>query len=319
MSEAVLRTEKLRKVYISGFRRRRHVGLDGLDLEVRKGEVLGYVGPNGAGKTSTLKLLMGLNTPTSGRGEIFGQPLGCRAVRSRIGYLPEHPYFYSYLSGEEFLNFYGQLFGMSRGDREARIRELLALVDLEGARKVQLRKYSKGMLQRIGLAQALINRPELVLLDEPSSGLDPMGRRLIRDIIVDLRDQGTTVLFSSHILSDVEQVCDRVAVLVGGRLREVATVEELVQRQAAQIEVSLQGLEGEALDRLDCSGTITHGPRGVRLLAQDQDEANRIVRHAIAAGAQVTSLVPRRQGLEGLLDDEQLPEAGSTGGEGPAE
>ena len=212
-------TESLTKHYHVGFwRPRPYVALDALSLSVRQGEVFGFLGPNGAGKTTTLKLLMQLIYPTSGRAEILGRPVGDVGVRRRIGYLPENPYFYDYLTAEELLEYFGGLFGYSGADRRRRVSTLLDEVGIGPERRLQLRKFSKGMLQRVGIAQALINDPEVVFFDEPMSGLDPLGRREIRQLILKLRDRGCTVFFSSHVLSDAEALCSRVAVLAGGRL-----------------------------------------------------------------------------------------------------
>src|SRR5581483_5262176 len=202
--------------------------LAGLSFSVSRGEIYGFLGPNGAGKTTTLKILMGLMRATSGKAEILGKPAGDVETRRRIGFLPEAPYFYDYLTAEEFLSFYGHLAGIDRGALACRVTELLDLVGLSEARTRQLRKFSKGMLQRIGLAQALIHDPELIILDEPMSGLDPIGRKQIRDLILSLRDQGKTVFFSTHIVPDVEMICDRVGIVVKGKLLASGRVDELV-------------------------------------------------------------------------------------------
>ncbi len=210
---------ELTKDYAVGFwRKRPYRALDRLTLEVEAGEVFGFLGPNGAGKTTTLKLLMQLVFPTSGHAEILGRPLGDLAVKRRIGYLPENPYFYDHLTAEELLTYFAALFGYRGADRRARASRLLDEVGIGAERRLQLRKFSKGMLQRVGIAQALINDPELVILDEPMSGLDPLGRREVRAMILGLRDRGCTVFFSSHVLSDAEALCHRVAILANGRL-----------------------------------------------------------------------------------------------------
>ena len=223
-----IRTTQLGKTYRVGFFMRRVEGLRDLDLEVNQGEAFGFVGPNGAGKTTTIKILMGLHRATSGHAELFGVPVDDARGRSRVGFLPERPYFYEHLTAREVLHFYGQLFEMDPGLREMRVEMLLERVQLQRFADVTLAKYSKGMLQRVGLCQALLHDPDLIVLDEPMSGLDPVGRALVRDLILEQRDAGKTVFFSSHILSDVEAICDRVAILVGGELRECGKLSDVV-------------------------------------------------------------------------------------------
>jgi ABC-2 type transport system ATP-binding protein len=224
----VITTEGLTKEFRVGFRMKRVLALDNLNLKVEEGEIFGYIGPNGAGKTTTLKIMMGLIYPTSGNVRIFGRDIKDINIKMDIGFLPEAPYFYDYLTAREFLDFYSQLFGLAKKERERRIEELLDMVDLRLVKDTQLRKFSRGMLQRIGIAQALINDPKLVILDEPMSALDPVGRTKIRDVILHLKDEGKTVFFSSHILSDVEMICDRVGLLVNGKLKEIGKLEELL-------------------------------------------------------------------------------------------
>ncbi|MBV9144906.1 MAG: ABC transporter ATP-binding protein [Acidobacteria bacterium] len=230
------------KTYAAGFwRKKRKVGLRPLHLDVNQGEVFGFLGPNGAGKTTTLKLLMGLISPTAGSARIFGRHWREPQVRSRIGFLPEQPYFYDHLTPIELLNYYGALSGMSRDDLRARIPKLLERVGLADQGTVQLRKFSKGMLQRVGIAQAVIHDPELVFLDEPMSGLDPLGRREVREFIESLNAEGKTIFFSTHILSDAEALCDRVAVMNKGELRGVGVVAELVSQKSGRVEIIWQG------------------------------------------------------------------------------
>lgn len=204
-------------------------GLDGLDLEVRRGEVMGYLGPNGSGKTTTLKLLTGLIQPSAGAAWLLGEPIANTASRRRLGFLPEQPYFYDYLNGVEYLEMAGTLSGLGGADAARRAKHWLGRVGLGDRPKLRLRKYSKGMLQRLGLAAALVHEPELLILDEPMSGLDPFGRRDVRELILEQKERGVTVLFSSHVLPDVEALCDRVAIVMRGRLQRVATVSELVE------------------------------------------------------------------------------------------
>jgi ABC-2 type transport system ATP-binding protein len=229
--QAVVQIAELRKVYRTGFwLNQKVVPLKSCSLEVFQGETFGLLGPNGAGKTTILKILLGIVRPTQGTASLLGKPLGDRTVKQRVGYLPENPYFYDYLTGWEFLQYAAGLFQIPASIQRKRIPELLELVGLaqSAARKKQLRQYSKGMLQRIGMAQALINDPELVFLDEPMSGLDPMGRYQIREIIQSLKAQGKTIFFNSHVLSDVEKICDRVAILAQGELICIGSLTELL-------------------------------------------------------------------------------------------
>lgn len=227
---------------VGAFVKKRRRALDRLELIVEPGEIFGLIGPNGAGKTTTLKLLMGLVFPTEGEARILGRPLHDTDMKRRIGYLPEHPYFYDYLTGRELLLYFGQLFGLSKRQRGERARELLEKVRMTDAADVALRKYSKGMTQRLGIAQALVNQPELVFLDEPMSGLDPVGRREMTQLIRDLRDAGVTVFFCSHILPDVEQLCDRVAILNLGRLVEVGRLADILDVSVETVEVVAENL-----------------------------------------------------------------------------
>jgi len=239
---AAIQTFALEKAYSVGFwRKRPKCALRPLTLTVEEGEIFGYLGPNGAGKTTTLKLLMGLMFPTSGSAKILDMDIGDRRMKALIGFQPEQPYFYDYLTAPELLNYYAQISGVPAGDRSRRVQAVLERVGLPDPGKVQLRKFSKGMLQRVGLAQAIIHDPKVVFLDEPMSGLDPIGRRDVRDLIQNLKDEGKTVFFSTHILSDAEALCDRVAVLNKGELRGVGVVADLTTRIQGRAEVIWQG------------------------------------------------------------------------------
>lgn len=248
-STVVIETNNLHKVYRTGFwLNQKLVPLKGCTLRVNQGETFGLLGPNGAGKTTLLKILLGIIRATSGQASLLGKPLGDRAVKHRVGYLPENPYFYDYLTGWEFLRYTAGLFQIPPAVQHERITQLLELVGLaqSAARKKQLRQYSKGMLQRIGMAQALINDPEVVFLDEPMSGLDPLGRYQIREIIVSLKKQGKTIFFNSHVLSDVEMICDRIAILAQGELICSGSINDLLgSADLYQVKV-----KGGALDRL---------------------------------------------------------------------
>ena len=247
----------LEKTYKTGFwRKKQKIGLKSLHLEVPQGEVFGFLGPNGAGKTTTLKLLMGLIYPTAGAARILGQPWRDAAVRARIGFLPEQPYFYDHLTPVELLDYYGTLSGLSTADRRSRIPKLLEQVGLAEHGRTQLRKFSKGMLQRIGIAQAVVHDPQVVFFDEPMSGLDPVGRREVRDFMQSLNRDGKTVFFSTHILADAEALCHRVAVLNKGELRGVGVVADLVSKNRSRFEVVWQG--AAALPAMQKFGSETH-------------------------------------------------------------
>jgi len=252
-----IRIEQLTKHYSVGFwRPRPYLALDGLSLSVAQGEVFGFLGPNGAGKTTTLKLLMQLIFPTAGHAEILGKPIGHVAVKRRIGYLPENPYFYDHLSAEELLEYFAGLFGYAGAERRSRAARLLDQVGIGAERRLQLRKFSKGMIQRVGIAQALINDPDVVFFDEPMSGLDPLGRRDIRALILQLRDAGRTVFFSSHVLSDAEALCSRVGIVVAGRLVTSGRLSEMLASHVRGWEVVASGLTADVVERARAGGQI---------------------------------------------------------------
>ncbi len=248
-SEVVVETRNLSKVYRDFWGRQKVRALKALDLEVRRGEIFGLLGPNGSGKTTTMKLLLGLLFPTSGQALVFGQDATNVAKNERLGYLPEESYLYRFLNAEETLDFYGRLFNMSAKVRRERTRELIDLVGLTGARRRQLREYSKGMTRRIGLAQALINDPELILLDEPTSGLDPIGTREMKNLILRLKAQGKTIVMCSHLLADVQDVCDRIAILHHGELKELGRVDALLKLRNVT-ELRIEGLSEPAKQEL---------------------------------------------------------------------
>ncbi len=247
--EVVVEARNLSKVYRDFWGRSKKVALKPLDLEIRRGEIFGLLGPNGSGKTTTLKLLLGLIFPTSGDAFVFGKQATDVSKNARIGYLPEESYLYKFLDAEETLDFYGRLFGMPPAERSRRAAALLSMVGLTNDRKRQLREYSKGMTRRIGVAQALINDPELVLLDEPTSGLDPIGTREMKDLIIDLKRRGKTVIMCSHLLADVEDVCDRIAVLHQGELKELGRVEDLL-RVTGVTQIRAAGLPAAACEEV---------------------------------------------------------------------
>jgi len=257
-SEVVIETRNLSKVYRDFWGIQKVRALKALDLEVRRGEVFGLLGPNGSGKTTTIKLLLGLLFPTSGEALVLGRPATDVRKNERIGYLPEESYLYRFLNAEETLDFYGRLFDMSAATRRKRAAELIAMVGLDRAKRRPLKEYSKGMTRRIGLAQALINDPELILLDEPTSGLDPIGTREIKDLILRLKESGKTIVLCSHLLADVQDVCDRIAILHEGELKELGRVDSLLEVRD-ETEIRVAGLSQEALAEIRAVVERNHG------------------------------------------------------------
>lgn len=281
------------------FRNLKSEALSDLTMQVNKGEIFGLLGPNGAGKTTTIKILMGIHFATSGTARLLGKPIGDRAAKERVGYLPENPHFYDYLTGWEFLDFYGQLYAMPKAKRRAKIEELLALVGLSHAANLPLRGYSKGMNQRIGLAQSLLNDPELVILDEPQSGLDPLGRKDVRDLILGLRDRGHTVLFSSHILQDAELICDRVAILHKGKLRALGRMNELLSGKITEWEVVVSGVPDDWIEGMrGRMRRLIKNENDHLAIVEDETLANEIIRGTFERGGKLISLTPRKETLE---------------------
>jgi ABC-2 type transport system ATP-binding protein len=295
---SALRIRGLSKAYLVGhLRRKPRPALKALDLDVERGEVFGFLGPNGSGKTTTLKLLMGLVFPDAGDAEILGYPIGDRRWKYHVGYLPEHPYLYDYLTPREYLDYVGRLLGMSAQSRRQRAADLLEQVGLGHARDLALRRFSKGMVQRAGLAQALMNDPEMVFLDEPMSGLDPVGRRLVRDLILDMKARGKTVFFSTHILSDAETLCDRVAVLRGGVLLEAGRLDDILRIDVAHLEVLASGLSAAAAAALPHVRARHAVGERWRLEVAEEGLAEAVT--AITRdGGRILSVLPIRQSLE---------------------
>lgn len=304
----------LTKSYSIGFlRKTEKSALKDLSLEVREGEIFGYLGPNGAGKTTTLKLLMGLMSPTGGSARILGRPVSDSEVKRSIGFLPEQPYFYDYLTARELLEYYAALSGVVASERSTRANKMLDKVGLSPAADTQLRKFSKGMLQRVGIAQAIVHDPKIVFLDEPMSGLDPVGRREVRDLIQELNDEGKTVFFSTHILSDAEVLCDRVAVLHHGRLRGVGVVHDLLADARGEMEIVWEGAIG-ALQPLKVAGKTVSGVTRAVISEQQTDDAIAAIHQS---GGKLRSLTPVQATLEDYflrhIDHEpgSRPEAGA--------
>ena len=292
-----IRIEGLTKRYLQ---RGEVVAVDNLNLEVQEGEIFGFLGPNGAGKTTTIKMLLGLIYASEGAATVLGRPMGDLEMRRQISYLPETPYFYDHLTGGELLDFYGRLFGMNAKLRKQRVQDLMELVGLKNDVQKQLKQYSKGMLQRIGIAQALVNDPKLLFLDEPTSGLDPVAHIEIRRLIESLRDEGRTVFLSSHQLSDVELVCDRVSIMNYGKLVKLGKVSELIMGERTQI---MARLENGALTGLRefATGDVTQQDGMVSLHVETRATANEVVDYVRAHKGELVSVVPQRRRLEDIF------------------
>ncbi len=294
--------ENLIKDFRPGFGLRAKRILHGISLRVRQGEIFGFVGPNGAGKTTTLKVLMGLIRATAGRAQVLGHDVAESAYRRHVGFLPENPYFYDYLTGRELLTFYAKLSGVEAHERERRVDTLLDWVQLRPAGEARLRTYSKGMLQRIGIAQALVHDPSVIFLDEPMSGLDPIGRKEIRDLILRLRGEGKTVFMNTHILSDVEMVCDRVAIIVHGRIRYEGRVEEFLSGEERRCDLVLSGLSPDTAASIEERFSAELRGMGSRVELQVREkDLGALLRHVLSSGAEVHSLTPHRVSLESIF------------------
>jgi ABC-2 type transport system ATP-binding protein len=306
--ENVIEIRNLTKDYITGFLRKKKVrALDDLTLDIRGGQIFGFLGGNGAGKTTTIKTLMSLQFPTAGSAKILGHDIADVKMHARIGYCPENPYFYDYLSARELMDYFGRLFGFDAATRREKTESMLTAVGLEEKDwKKQLRKYSKGMLQRVGLAQSLINDPEIVFLDEPMSGLDPVGRREIRELIAGLREKGVTVFMSTHILSDIETLCDEVAILRGGKLSAHGNLIELLAKDDAHraLEVVIQGVDPESIrDKIEfiAGATLTVKPNGAVVELPDDSDVEAVLKITHASGGHLIAVRPVKQSLEELF------------------
>jgi len=294
-----LTIKDLWKTFRGGFIPRARTVLRGITLDVRPGEIFAFLGPNGAGKTTTIKAIIGLISPSRGDVTIFGRAAGTIEAKRRIGYLPENPYFYQYLRADEFLQFNADLCGVPRRESRGKIPELLRRVGLSERLRLPIRKFSKGMVQRLGLAQSMINDPDLLILDEPLSGLDPVGRKEFRDIILDLRRQGRTVFFSSHILQDAEMICDRAAILVDGTVRRIGTLDELTAEGIAGYELSIEGCDSDRVQ--DLGDVITIQGRTTFLRVSDQESLDRALAEIPRRGGRIQSVVPGRRTLEDVF------------------
>jgi ABC-2 type transport system ATP-binding protein len=299
LSYPALEVSGLSKSFRSGiFRKRSHSVLKGVSFEVQAGEIFGYLGPNGSGKSTTLKILLGLIFADAGKLRVLGRALQDRSWRHRVGYLPEHPYFYDYLTPTEYLGYVGLLFAMPAERVRQRSTELLKLVGLGRSADMPLRRFSKGMVQRLGLAQALLNDPELLILDEPMSGLDPIGRRMVRDIILAQRQQGKTVFFSTHILTDAETLCDRIGVLRGGELLAAGRLQEILKLDASHVEILVSGLSEDALAKLPVPAESRHRAGDRVRLHVGEGRIGELITALEAAGGRILSVQPIRQSLE---------------------
>jgi len=297
MSSSAIEIENLTKDYPFGFLHlKKKTSLEGLTMSVEHSEVFGFLGPNGAGKSTTIKLLVGLIFPTAGTARILGKSINDISMHRDIGYLPEQPYFYDYLTAAELLDYFARFHEFTDIERRERVQRMLKKVGLETAGKIQLRKYSKGMLQRVGLAQAILHDPKVVILDEPMSGLDPVGRREVRDIILELKREGKTVMFSTHILPDAEMLCDRVGVIVGGKLRGVGAPDEIVDMKPRGMEIFFEYAGGDANLRALLSQATQTGKRYRLQVAEDEVYAT--VEQLRSAGAKILSMTQVKASLE---------------------
>ncbi len=302
MGDVIVQVEDIVKDFRPGFGLRKKRVLDGISFDVREGEIYGFVGPNGAGKTTMVKLLMGLIRPSGGRARILGHDVSESAFRRHVGFQPENTYFYDYLTAREILRFYARLSGVPRSGREGRVEALLEQVGLSHAADARLRTYSKGMLQRVGIAQALVHDPRVVFLDEPMSGLDPIGRKEIRDLILQLRREGKTVFMNTHILPDVEMVCDRVAIIVKGRIVHHGAIDQFLEEGQRDVDLVLASLAPEIPAQLeDAFGARIRG-HGERIEVRvNEKNLQSVLGSAITAGAEVVSVTPHRVSLESIF------------------
>ncbi|MEW6235004.1 MAG: ABC transporter ATP-binding protein [Candidatus Omnitrophota bacterium] len=305
---SILRIQNLSKEYATGFWGRRTRALSNLNLEVEAGEIFGFLGPNGAGKTTTIKILLRIIFPTSGTAWLLDKELGEAPEVHKIGYMPENPYFYRFLNGIEFLLFYARLAGMSHEDARKKAARLLDVVGLKQASKVRISDYSKGMVTRVGLAQALITEPTLLLLDEPMSGLDPIGRMEMRDLIMELKEQKKTIFFCSHILADVEMLCDRIAILNRGELVKLGTVREILAAGKSSYKISLDGVSPQIVERF-AQLAVKCGEFGgiVHLTTENQEQAQKAAEIALSQGARILEIGPEH----GTLEDYFVREVGN--------
>lgn len=304
-----IRAQSLSKTFRTGFMMRAVEAVRGVDLEVREGEIFGFIGPNGAGKTTTIKILTGLILPTAGEAWIQDLPVSNPRCRRHLGFLPEGTFFHEYLTGRELLDFHARLLGIPRAARRERIPQLLERVGIPHAADMRIRSYSKGMRQRVGLAQALVGDPDLLILDEPMSGLDPLGRKDVRDLILSLRDEGKTIFFSSHILADAEMICDQVAIIVRGKIVHQGYLDELLGHELSGVELVVEGIDEDLFEEI--KGVAQRAVvQGSRFLFEfgDESEAEKALDRMRSGQGRIRSLVPRRRSLEDLFVEEAKKE-----------
>ncbi len=299
----IIEIQGLRKKYSTGFWQKSINALNGIDLSIDKGEIFGFLGPNGAGKTTTIKILNGLLYPDSGYVRMFDSRLPDILVMKSVGYLPEHPSFYSHLTAYELLDFFGHLFSLPAEVRVKRVDSLLELVGLAQFKNHRIAKYSKGMVQRLGIAQALINDPHLLIFDEPMEGLDPVGRKEVKNIMLELKKQGRTIFFSTHILPDVEVVCDRIGIIISGRIVKQGNIDELLQCSISSYTLIISGLNDEIIAQMKKPTCITKLNNQIRLVFADIEDCNQAIRMTLENGGKVVSLVPEVKSLEDYFMD----------------
>ncbi|MFT4703150.1 MAG: ABC-2 type transport system ATP-binding protein [Bradymonadia bacterium] len=305
MTDTVLSVQNLSKTFKIGFFRKKVVAVRNATFDVSRGEVFGIVGPNGAGKSTTIKMILGLIRPDAGTGHVFGKSIESRAARNHIAFLPETPSFYDHLKPGELLDYFGDLYGLDTATKKKRIPELIERVGLSNAIHKPIRKFSKGMVQRIGLAQALLPEADIIVLDEPQSGLDPLGRKDVRDLILEQRDAGRTVIFSSHILNDVEQICDRVAILTAGVVRQVGPLSEIVSQGVDDVEIRIRATPELAAELAEAND-IESMPDGTYRWTVAESEVQQVLRGAMEKGIQVIAVVPHRRDLEDVFVEATL-------------
>ena len=306
--KTIIEIENLTKDYEVGFWKKKKVrALDNLTLQVESGQIFGFLGGNGAGKTTTIKILMSLLFPSSGTAKIFGRDISDVKMHASIGYCPENPYFYDYLTARELMMYFGELFGLDVAQRKQKTEELLTKVGLEEISwDKQLRKFSKGMLQRVGLAQSLINEPEIVFMDEPMSGLDPIGRREVRELIAELREKGTTIFMSTHILSDIEALCDRVAIMRNGKLAATGKLDDLLMQsgETQSFEINVKNISAESL-KISIStiegATVTGKANGANIHVLEESDIEKVLQEMKKVGGNLVSIQPVKQSLEELF------------------